>query len=274
MAACQQQKKEKTATTTEKNTRIISLHGAVTEIISALGHEHELAGRDETSVYPEFVKDSVKNLGHVSSLSIEALMQQNPDIILASANDMTDDLKNKLKDSGVDFMLFKQDYSIQGTKNLIKEVAASIKNEDTQPLIEKIDKDLEGVKEFKKEPAVLFIYARGAGTIMVAGEDTPMTEIIEISGGKNAVKDFDGFKPLTDEAVVKNNPDIILLFDSGLESLGGKKGLLKTVPSLRETKAGKNEAIIGMDGSLLSGFGPRVGEAAKKLNHYMAAYAE
>lgn len=270
--ACQPGKKEKDTTEEKTSPKIVSLHGAVTEIISALGHDQELVGRDVTSNYPRFVRDSVKDLGHVSSLSMEALMQLNPNLILASETDMNDELKHKIKDSGVDCMFFKQDYSIKGTKNLIKEVANFIGNKNYQPLIDKIDEDLKGVQPFQKKPKVLFIYARGAGTIMVAGKGTPMAKIIEIAGGENAVDSFDGFKPLTSEAVVQSNPDIVLLFDTGLESLGGKKAIVKAVPSLSETTAGKNEAIIGMDGALISGFGPRVGEAAQMLNQYMAEY--
>lgn len=270
--ACQPGQKEKDTSEEKTAPRIVSLHGAVTEIISALGHNRELVGRDVTSNYPNYVRDSVKDLGHVSSLSMEALMQLNPSLILASETDMNEELKHKIKDSGADFMFFKQHYSIKGTKNLIKEVANFIGNKNYQPLIDKIDEDLKGVQSFEKKPKVLFVYARGAGTIMVAGKETPMAKIIEIAGGENAVDSFEGFKPLTSEAVVQSNPDIVLLFDTGLESLGGKKAILKAIPSLEETTAGKNEAIIGMDGALLSGFGPRVGEAAHQLNQDMAEY--
>ncbi len=36
--------------------------------------------------------------------------------------------------------------------------------------------------------------------------------------------DFKDFKPLSAEAVVAANPDVILLFDSGLQSVGGVDG--------------------------------------------------
>jgi len=65
---------------------------------------------------------------------------------------------------------------------------------------------------------------------------------------------------------------VILLFNSGLKSLGGVKGLLQ-IPGVAETNAGKNKAVITMDGALLSGFGPRVGKAAAHLNQLLAPYA-
>lgn len=270
--ACQNHKKQEQKTT-DPAQRIVSLNSAVTEIISALGYQEDLVGRDVTSTYPEFVKDSVKDLGHVRSLSIEPLISLHPHLILASAQDMENDLEKKLKESGVKYKAFQQEFSVQGTKKLIKEVADFIGHADPEALLNKIDQDLKKVKPLKNKPEVLFIYARGAGTLLVAGEDTPMAHMIALAGGENAVKDFKDFKPLTAEALLNHNPDVILLFDSGLKSLNGKKGLLES-SSIAETKAGKNEAVITMDGALLSGFGPRVGEAAYTLNQLLEPYAE
>jgi iron complex transport system substrate-binding protein len=117
---------------------------------------------------------------------------------------------------------------------------------------------------------VLFIYARGAGTMMVAGQETPLDKIITLAGAKNAANGFKDFKPLTTEALVAANPDVILLFDSGLESVGGVNGLLK-VPGIPQTTAGKQQKIIAMDGQFLSGFGPRVLEAVKELSEKLKA---
>ena len=86
-----------------------------------------------------------------------------------------------------------------------------------------------------------------------------------MAGGKNAVSGFDDFKPLTSEALVAANPDVILMFSSGMESLDGMEGTL-SIPGMKEVNAGKNKQIITMDGQYLAGFGPRVGQAVKELN--------
>lgn len=267
--------KEDAGKETATNERIVSLNGAVTAIVSELGHEKELVGRDVTSTYPEWVKDSVKDLGHVRSLTMESVMACKPTLILASDADMNPDLKQKIEASGITYKLFQQKYTIDGTKALIKEVASSLNlnNQDFQPLIDKIDNDLEGLKPFEKKPKVLFIYARGAGTLMVAGDSTQMANMIEIAGAQNAVTNMKDFKPLTTESLLNSNPDIILLFDSGLQSIGGVDGLLK-IPGIVQTNAGKNKAVITMDGGLLSDFGPRVGEGAVELNKLMHEYAK
>ncbi|MFT4022834.1 MAG: ABC transporter substrate-binding protein, partial [Flavihumibacter sp.] len=111
---------------------------------------------------------------------------------------------------------------------------------------------------------VLFVYARGAGSLQVAGKGTALTKMIELAGGTNAV-DFDNFKPLTSESLVAANPDVIVLFDSGLKSVGGPEGFLQ-VPGVSLTNAGKNKKIVSMDGAMLSGFGLRLPQAIAELN--------
>ncbi len=251
--------------TLNSNHKIVSLNGAITEIISALGHGGDIVGRDVTSTFPENIQESAKDLGHVRTLSIESIMALNPTYIVASDRDINPDLMAKIKESGISYKVFNQEFSVEGTKSLIKQVADVLENDDYQKLIDKIDADLAKLQPIDPQPKVLYIYARGAGTLMIAGANTPMESIIQIAGGENAVKGIEDLKPLTTEALIQSNPDMILLFTTGLQSLGGMDGLLQ-IPGLEQTTAGKNKAVITMDGGFLTGFGPRVGEAALELN--------
>lgn len=272
--SCKQVSRSANTDKTTEQERMISLNGALTEIVYDLNKGKELVGRDVTSTYPEWVKDSVTDLGHVRSIGVEPVLALHPDKILAVEGDLSDDLVNALKESSVELHLFKQEYSVEGAKKLVDQVGEVIGNTDTKSIHQKIDDDLNEVKAFETKPKVLFVYARGAGTLMIAGENTPMNGIINLAGAQNAVQGIDGFKPLTEEALLAANPDAVLLFETGLESLGGKKGMIKSIPALSQTNAGKKEAIITMEGGILSEFGPRVGEAAKKLNTLLASYAD
>lgn len=244
--------------------RIVSISGGITEIVAALGHEKEIVGIDVTSTYPESLKTTAEELGHVRSMTIEPLLALKPTLILASDKDINPDLLEKIKNAGVKSELFQQEFTIDGTKKLIDQVAKSLGNTDQQILIDKIDEDIKQIQPISKKPKVLFIYARG-NMLMVAGKNTPMAKIIELAGGENLANDFEDFKPLTPEAIVQSNPDILLFFTSGLQGSGGVEGALK-MPGVSQTNAGKNKKIIAMDGGLLSSFGPRVGEAAFSLN--------
>lgn len=249
--------------------KIVSLNGAISETIAALGGESQLVGVDVTSTYPESIKATAQDLGHIRSITLEPIVALQPTLVIAAEKDFSPELQTKLKEAGIELKLIKQDYSVDGAKNLIKEVAGVLGKEDTKTLTDKIDTDLGQVEKFETAPKVLFIYARGAGTLMVAGEKTPFESVVKLAGGQNAVTGFEDFKPLTAEALVQGNPDVILLFDSGLGSLGGIDGLL-AIPGVSQTNAGKNKAIVALDGGLISNFGPRTGEAALALNKALA----
>ena len=264
-----------TNTDTIKKTthKIVSLNSAVTEIVAALGHESEIVGMDVTSTYPETLKTTAKDLGHVRSISVESIMALQPTMVLATEKDLSPELLEKLKATGAKVHAFKQEYSVEGSKKLIADVAGALEHADYKALHDKIDADLKKVTPVANAPKVLFIYARGANMLMVSGTNTPEDKIITLAGGKNAVTGFEDFKPLTPEALIQGNPDIILMYESGIGSVGGPVGVLK-IPGVDKTNAGKNKRIISMDGGLLSGFGPRLGEAAVQLNSLLIENAK
>jgi iron complex transport system substrate-binding protein len=75
---------------------------------------------------------------------------------------------------------------------------------------------------------------------------------------------------MTAESLATLNPDLILVMTKGLESVGGVSGLLK-LPGVAQTKAGKNQAIIDVDDSLLLSFGPRTPSLVVALGEKVSA---
>lgn len=245
--------------------RIVSLSGTITEILFKIGLGDKIVGVDVTSTFPKEVS-SIPKVGHNRNISAEGVISLNPNLILGNANSLKPEVMEQLKQTGVEIKLFEQKYSVEGTEELIRKVCKEMdKAEEADPLIEQIQSSLTKVVPFEAPPAVLFIYARGAGTLMVAGEETSLEEIIALAGAKNAISGFTDFKPLTPEALIQANPEVILLFESGLQSLEGEEGLM-AIPRIAQTRAGKNRRFVSMDGNLLSGFGPRLGDAASQLN--------
>jgi iron complex transport system substrate-binding protein len=244
--------------------RIVSLSGTISEIICDLGRQSQLVGVDVTSTYPAAL-EKLPKVGHNRNISAEGVLAQNPTLVIGTTESLKPEVAAQLKSAGVRVELFKQTYSVQGTRQLITEVAAAFGASAQVPaLLKKLDAQLTQVRKPAKAPKVLFIYARGTGTMMVAGQGTQVEQIIQLAGGQNAATGFTEFKPLTAEALVAANPDVLLLFDSGLQSLGGKAGLLQ-VPGIAQTTAGRTGRVVEMDGQLLTGFGPRLGLAATEL---------
>ncbi len=245
--------------------RIVTLGGAVTEILSGLGMIHNIIGVDVTSTFPESIQ-SIPKVGSTHNLNVEAILAMKPDYVISlKERGIKPEQAVQLQQAGIKVWILEQDYSIEGTKKLITTIADSFQRKDKgQEMIATIDQQMKDIPEYSNKPSVLFIYARGAGTLSVCGDDMPMAKMIALAGGVNAASDIQGFKPLTAEALVKQNPDAILLFDTGLESLDGPEGMLK-VPGVLQTNAGKNKNFIVMDGELLSSFGPRVALGIKEL---------
>jgi iron complex transport system substrate-binding protein len=113
-------------------------------------------------------------------------------------------------------------------------------------------------------PRTVFIYARGLGTVYAAGRGTGVTELIQLAGGTNPITAFDGYKPLTAEALIVARPEVIVLTSHGLASVGGIDGLLR-IPGIATTPAGRARRIVTVDDHLILGFGPMAGEAAMQL---------
>ena len=256
---------KKTQPKEETVKRLVSLNGTITEVLFALNVDSELIAVDVTSTYPAATQ-KITNLGHVRGVTAESILSKKPTHVLAFEDELNPKLKQQLEKAKINVIVFKRDFSVESTKTVITQIGKWVNKETAaKTLIRQIDQDLNAVTQLTTSPRVLFVYARGAGTMMVAGDNTQMAKMIHLAGGQNATTGFDDFKPLTAEAVVAANPDIILLFDSGKSSLNDAGGIL-AIPGINMTIAGKNKAIISMDGQLLSGFGPRVGSAIAQLN--------
>lgn len=256
--------------------RIITLSSALTETVYALGYGGAIVATDVTSVSPAAAV-TLPKVSKNRSVSAEVLIAYQPDLILAPEGDISAGIIRQLKSAGIRFVTVKQIYSAKGAMSYIQAVAQALGDGNKgKTLASKLSQDMAEVqaaaqKNLKgRKPKVLFVYARGTGTMSVAGKGSSLDAIIELSGARNAVQEFADFKPYTTESLVKANPDIILMFDFGVSSLGGKDAVLK-MPGMRVTEAGKNKRIIQMNGPLLINFSTRLPEAVAQLNKAIVA---
>jgi iron complex transport system substrate-binding protein len=245
--------------------RIVSLNGAITETIVALGAEERIVAVDISSTFPEKVKKMAKVLGHSHSISLEPILALKPNLVLGLKNEISPELEVKLTHANVRVKLIEQEYSPKGAQDLIEQVGEAIGLWNCRPVVVQMQADLYKVSPLSRPVKVLCIYARGAGNLMVAGEKTAFSEMLKLAGGENAVSGLEYFKPLTKETIIQSNPDVLLLFDSGLASVGGIAGLLE-IPGFSSTTAGQRKNILSFEGGLLTNFGPRTGEASLALN--------
>lgn len=249
-----------------KAVRIVSANGTLSEILVGLGLEKQIVGVDVTSTYPASL-EKLPKIGHNRSIAAEGILALNPDVIVYTDQSMLSSaVVKQLNSSGKKLVAFKHEYSTEGAIKLIREVGAYFNAQSqAEKMVKALQADLAKIPVPANPKKLLFIYARGTGTLMVSGTGTSLDKMFALTGHQNAVSGFTEFKPLTAESLIISNPDVLVLFSSGLESLEGMDGLLK-VPGVANTNAGKNRRIVTMDGQFLTGFGPRLGKAAIELS--------
>lgn len=250
--------------------RLVSVGGDVTEIIYALGEEGRLIARDTTSMYPEAAM-KLPDVGYMRALSPEGILAMNPTAIIAVEGSGPPEALTVLKGASVPFEVVPNAYTRDGIIAKIDKVGTLLGVPDkTRELEAKVGADLDAaIADARKRPEgerkrVLFILSLQGGKVMASGTGTAADGIIALSGADNAVGNFPGYKPLTDEAIIEAKPDVILMM-SRAGATTSNDDLLKQ-PALALTPAVQNKAVIRMDGLHLLGFGPRTASAVRELN--------
>lgn len=245
--------------------RVVALGGPITEIVYALGADDQIVGVDKSSLYPKAATERPQ-VGYFRGFSAEGVLSLKPDLVLAMDGSGPPPALAALRKAGVRVVEIGDAQTVDEATARIRAVAAALgRAEAGDRLVKTLRADLGKLsKPGGEPPRVLFVYARGGGTLNVAGTGNAADAMIRLVGGVNAMTSYEGFRPLTAEAVVAAKPDVILLTDRGLGSLGGQAGFLKT-PGVALTPAAKSGRIVSLPDLLLLGFGPRLGEAAVQL---------
>ena len=254
--------------------RIITIGGAITEIVYRLGNGNNIVANDTTSYYPA-AAEALPKVGYQRTLSAEGILSMNPELIMLTGEAGPAAVLKQLQITGVEIFRLKPSRSFEDVLNAISQIGSRLGAEsEAEELIQeltakkqKLDATLSASMTEKK---IMFILQHGGGTPMVAGTNTAADSIIALAGASNSVTGYEGYKPLTPEAAIMHAPDIILNTEQGLQQAGGKQSLLKS-PGLSLTPAGSKGHVIAMDSLLLLGFGPRTIDAAIELHEKFSA---
>ncbi|PTE15869.1 heme/hemin ABC transporter substrate-binding protein [Pseudogemmobacter blasticus] len=249
--------------------RVISLGGSVTEIVVALGAGDRLVARDTTSTYPASV-EALPDVGYVRALSAEGVLALSPDLILAEDGAGPPEAVDVLQAAGIGYVKIPAATTPEGVIGKITAVAAALEMPEAgAKLAAQVSADMDrvaaavaGVTQPKR---VLFVLSLQGGRVMAGGEGSTAEGIIELAGGVNAASGFQGYKPMTDEAILTAAPDVILMMNRHGDDPGSNDDVMAQ-PALSQTPAARAGAVVRMDGLLLLGFGPRLPEAAMTLH--------
>src|SRR3546814_16699536 len=110
--------------------------------------EENIVGTDVTSTYPASMQEKPK-VGHNRNISAEGVLSLQPDLILARTEELNTALRSQFETAGVRVVSYKQEYSAEGTRTLIREVAQSLGQPGrASPIIGRLDKDLKTAERF------------------------------------------------------------------------------------------------------------------------------
>ncbi len=251
--------------------RIVSIGGALTEIIYALGASQELAGVDTTSLYPE-AATKLPSVGYARTLSSEGILALAPNHVIATEDAGPPAVLRQISAAGVPVTILAANDKFEGVLDRVARLGILI-DRPTQAaqLVEKMKADWQRAREpilARKSPAprVLFILSHSPGQVMVGGKGSSAEAMLNYVGAQNAVQGFDGFKPLTPEAVIAAQPDVVLFTDQGLNIVGGIDGVLK-LPGVAQTPAGQKRRVASLEAMFMLGFGPRMPQALTALDN-------
>lgn len=254
--------------------RLVTISGAITEVVYALGAEAQLVGTDTTSLYPDAALKTPK-VGYMRQLSAEGLLSLKPDAVIGTTESGPPIVLDQLRSAGVKVELIEADHSWGEVQRKVAAVGRAAARERQARLLQsRLDAEWAAVLARTsavagKKPRVLFILAHSPN-LQVSGEKTAAHSVIGFAGGVNCLGGFQGYRPMTAEAMASAAPDVIVTTTQGVEAQGGIEKFWQR-PELALTPAFKKRALIAQDALALLGFGPRLPGTIDELHGRLRA---
>lgn len=274
-----------TEVTVEDTSRVLALdiYGSLSQTVFELGLGDRLVGRDASTAFDEAAGlPLVTQNGH--DLNAEAILELAPTLIITDTSLGPWDVIMQMRDAGVPVVVVDSHRGIDNVGSLTMEVARALgvpdagrklakrTRTDVQQTVSAID-DV-APNDLQSELRMVFLYVRGqAGIYYLFGKGSGADSLIGALGGYDVSREtgWSGMKPVTDEAIISAQPDVILMMTKGLESVGGVDGLLEQLPALANTPAGQKRRIVDMDDGQILSYGPRTADVLNALA--VAVYA-
>jgi iron complex transport system substrate-binding protein len=260
------------------SSRIIVLNQAIAEIVVSLGLQDLIIGRDATTTL-----DSLADIAEVSSghdISAERVLSLRPSVVIGDTRTGPREAIEQLRSAGIPVLLAPEVWSLSALPQRVSMIAEALGVPSAgQALIEvseqAVAQALQDVAAYTSVPRVAFLYVRGSASVyLLGGSGSGADELLAAAGAIDigAANGLPAFTPLTAEAIVQVDPDVLLVMTRGLDSVGGIDGLL-ALPGISSTRAAKSRAVIAVDDDLLLSFGPRTGALISRLAELLDMYS-
>ncbi|MGM1048301.1 MAG: ABC transporter substrate-binding protein [Bacillota bacterium] len=256
-----------TFTFKEAPKKIISISPAETESLFAIGLDEQVVGVSDYDDYPKAATTKPK-MGGLYNPNEEAIIAAQPDLVVTGIS-MSAEAAQHLRDIGI--TIFKTD------PKTVDDVIANIElfgqitdhQAEAKAVIDKMKQEqaevTEAVKSLTPEQKKKVYIEFSPGWTVGSGEF--MDELINLAGGVNVAADTAGWYEISEEKIIKDNPDVILFSKNVIDDKTKKTldQMIKARSGWDQITAVKNDAVYGLDDNLISRPGPRVTEGLKEI---------
>lgn len=244
----------------------MDMSGSLAATVWALGLGDHLVGRDVAAEFPG-TEDLPVITGAGHTVTPEAVLALEPTLVLTDGSIGPSNAITQLRDAGITAVYVENESTFAGAGELVRQVAAALGvaeagEQVAQRIATEVDEARELIATVTPDEGLrmVFLYLRGtAGVYYLFGSESGADDLVDALGGVDVAEEIglDGMKPLTDEAMLAADPDVILVMTKGLESVGGVDGLMDARPAIALTTAGQNRRIVDMADNQILAFGPR-----------------
>ncbi|HET7629442.1 MAG TPA: ABC transporter substrate-binding protein [Bacillales bacterium] len=253
----------------QKPERIVSLIPSNTEITYALGAGDRVVGVSKFDNYPAEVK-AVEKIGG-QHFNVEKIISLKPDVVLAYETQLAShkDALDQLRKAGIQVVAVNESSNFKDVYHsitLIGKVTGT--SEKAGDIIRHMKETIAGIKAkastvSDSEQKSVWVEVSPAPDIYTTGTGTFMNQMLETIHAKNIAADQKGWVKYSPEAVVKKNPDVIVLTYGNFVKHPVEKVLSRE--GWQKVAAVKNHQVYAVDSDLVSRPGPRLTKGLEKL---------
>lgn len=243
-------------------TRIIALYGAFNEILADLGLEHALVARTQADELPESIT-ALPVIGTHMRPNPELILGLQPDLVLqrASRAQALDPVRI-LETNGIPVAVFEMANFAQLCSAMQRIGVLTNTTAQAQTKVDSINTALDALASTRPAHAPAVFFEVRSPQLVAAGHDSMLTEIIALAGGYNAVTAPGNLVHLSDEEVLRLDPDIYLVQRGPMNKNPVPPAVRPHYATLRCTRT---KQIFEVDELLFSRPGPRSLDAVYQL---------
>lgn len=248
--------------------RIVSLLPSNTEILYAVGAGKKLVAVSSYSDFP----DAAKKLPQVSdyqTINVEQIAALKPDLIVENQMGYgahKEGLKQLKEQFNIPVYVVKNAGSFADTYKTIADIGTIVGHKaEATKVVNKMKADIAAVqakvKKVAKDKPKTWIEISPAPDLYAIGKGTFMNELLSIAGGVDITNDLAPWAKVSEEEIVKRNPEVIITTNTSKTAVADILGR-KAWGDVTAIKA-KRVAVVQTD--LISRQGPRLPQGVEAV---------